>query len=310
MPGNHDIVSIPISGLVRGGDQNPDCKTAGLLVFVRGNVDVDNETFSADNDECDTNKGFSKEARIAKLYRENVYYPFIQSTRRDFGHHDERGVPTYLRAISWQDGCDGQLKLVTSESSLNEDAKRNIVACKQSTARTCTEQSADVGSCFKSFRREQRGMSAAENRHRNRGLVKRIEDAIKEKSEEGELELEKFKFDAIVHLVSKTPSCQSASFSAERIMQGFIKNGQISSMDSPVPDIKGTLGTLRYAYPDQSIQHLTKLFNTFFPIMYDNGHIEELDYDKFGTKNDTNSLGRSYQRAHLPSDPKTGKGQK
>ena len=111
----------------------------------------------------------------------------------------------------------------------------------------------------------------------HKGLVRQIESAIHER--ESELTLETFKFNAIVHLISKTPSCQLEAYTVDRIANRFIQNGQISTKHSPVPDIMGCLGTLRYEYLDQSEAHLQKIFNHFFPLMFDNGHIEESDYD-------------------------------
>ena len=300
MPGKEDIVAIPIPGLLRGADQNNHDETKGLLVFVRGNVDVENERFTEDEDDDDPDKQrFSKDARIAKLYREQIYYPFIERQRKWLGHCNEYNVPEYLRAVSWQDGCDGQLKLVTSEGSLDEDERRNITACKQSAARTTTEQSADVSSCFKTFRRLQKDMSVQDTIYCNKGLVRQIESAIRERETNNELILETFKFNAIVHLISKTPSCQSEAYTVDRIANGFIRNGQISTKHSPVPDIMGCLGTLRYEYPDQSEAHLQKIFNHFFPLMFDNGHIEESDYDSLDIRLDKDSRGQVVSKHSL-----------
>ena len=71
MSSNDDIVFVPIPGLMRGADQNNSDETKGLIMFVRGNVDVDNETFTQDeqDDDDEDKQRFSKEARIAKLYR-------------------------------------------------------------------------------------------------------------------------------------------------------------------------------------------------------------------------------------------------
>ena len=48
----------------------------------------------------------------------------------------ESEVLNHLRAVSWQDGANGQLKLITTLASMEEDARRNIVSCKHSAART------------------------------------------------------------------------------------------------------------------------------------------------------------------------------
>jgi hypothetical protein len=72
-----------------------------------------------------------------------------------------------------------------------------------------------------------------------------------------------------------------------------------TALNSPVPDIYGCLGTLRYEYPDTSIEHLTKMFDKFYPIMFVNGHIEESDYDEFGVRMDRNSNGKVVSKANL-----------
>ena len=51
-----DIVAIPIPGLLREADQNNNDETKGLLVFVKGNVDVDNERFTVDEEDDDPDK--------------------------------------------------------------------------------------------------------------------------------------------------------------------------------------------------------------------------------------------------------------
>lgn len=86
MPGDDDIIAIPIPGLVRGGDQNPNTETKGLLVFVRGNVDTEKETFTQDDEDNVDGVTFSKEAWVAKMYRGDILYPFnltiIQENRQ------------------------------------------------------------------------------------------------------------------------------------------------------------------------------------------------------------------------------------
>ena len=143
------------------------------------------------------------------MYREHIYYPFIERQRKWLGHNEAYSVPDFMKVVAWQDGCDGQLKRLTSEESLDEDERRSsIVACKQSAARTTTEQSADISSCFKTFRNLQKDMTIKDTRSfRNKGLILlRIEKVIREKETSGELILESFKFNAIVHMISKMPS--------------------------------------------------------------------------------------------------------
>ena len=119
---------------------------------------------------------------------------------------------------------------------------------------------------------------------RNNGLILlQIEKVIHEKETSGELILESFKFNAIVHMISKMPLRQLEAYTINRIANGFIQNGQISKRDSPgVPDITRCLGTVWYEYPDQSHQHLQNIFDHFFPTMFDKGNIDKSDYYAFG----------------------------
>ena len=77
-------------------------------MFVRGNVDVDNETFTQDEEDDDQDKQrFPKDAHIAQLYREHIYFPFNRKTKKWLGHNETYNVPDFMIAVAWQDGCDG-----------------------------------------------------------------------------------------------------------------------------------------------------------------------------------------------------------
>ena len=83
LPGN-DIVVMPIKGLVAASEQNGS-EELGYVVFIRGRYKTfeENEEEMNDTPNVPENnltpppKKLSKEARVAKLYRELVYYPFI-----------------------------------------------------------------------------------------------------------------------------------------------------------------------------------------------------------------------------------------
>ena len=69
------------------------------------------------------------------------------------------GVPENLTAVSWMDGCHGQLKLTTSESVLKTKEKLKIITNKHSAARTAVEQAADAGPMFKMMKAAIKKMS-------------------------------------------------------------------------------------------------------------------------------------------------------
>ena len=95
----------------------------------------------------------SKEALVAKIYRDLVYYPLIKNIRTAYYMHDEKDpIPDSLTAVSWMDGCLGQLHLMTREGVLAYEKLLKITLNKQSAARTAVEQAADVGAMFKLVR--------------------------------------------------------------------------------------------------------------------------------------------------------------
>lgn len=155
MPGD-DIVSVSVPGLTVVSDTQIFTEKEGFIAFVRGKFEVkDNEGIDEqdEHDEEDLTEEaltHSKEARIAKLYREKVYHPFIQEIRKtQYGYSGEGPIPEHLLAVSWMDGANGQLKLITSDENIQVEKNLKITCCKHSAARTATEQSADASPNFK-----------------------------------------------------------------------------------------------------------------------------------------------------------------
>ena len=119
-----DIITISVPGLISGSHQNIYSVGNGYITFVRGNDvtinQAENQTDLNINDNSNSSTqihaGYSKESRVASIYRKSVYYPFIAKIRKDkylfSGAIDE--IPEHLRAVSWMDGCNSQLKVITS----------------------------------------------------------------------------------------------------------------------------------------------------------------------------------------------------
>ena len=96
---------------------------------------------------------FSRESRIAHLYREKVYHPFIKKLRcMEYGHEPNTAIPDWMQAVSWLDGAGGQLTYITQENNLIREDDMKVTVCKHSAARTGVEQAADVGPIFKVLR--------------------------------------------------------------------------------------------------------------------------------------------------------------
>ena len=131
MPFN-DIVVIEVPGLCTAGDQCLS-QQIGYICFVRGKGEIDTtpdlpETVEEDDD--DHLSILSKESRVAKIYRERVYHPFITKLRQIYYNYEENEdepVPDWLTAVSWMDGANAQLKLMTTETCLEKEQKMKIV---------------------------------------------------------------------------------------------------------------------------------------------------------------------------------------
>ena len=129
-----EIVICEVKGLVAASTMTGSTEK-GYIVFIRGQyenlVDSHHNSEELHNSATSTSTTvddtlfLSKESRVAKLYRENVYYPFLQKIRTEEYDMptDLPEVPANLTAMSWMDGCHGQLKLTTTEDVLKTEEK-------------------------------------------------------------------------------------------------------------------------------------------------------------------------------------------
>ena len=137
-----DIVTIPVPGLTVGSHQDIYSSGVGYLTFVKGSgaykghdSEESNGNDSRVNDNDDVERiriqpTISKESKIAQLYREMVFYPFIdhiRKTKYDF-NGDEDCIPDHLQCVSWMDGCNSQLKLITSDENMRKEKDKKM-AC-------------------------------------------------------------------------------------------------------------------------------------------------------------------------------------
>ena len=162
MPGDQ-IVTIAVPGLTVGSYQDVYSAGIGYVTFVRGSDENDNNDMNADNNVNDENvidttpiDPQSKESRIAQLYREKIYHPFIQHIRRTskYGWNgSDNNIPAHLQAVSWMDGANAQIKKITSNESMRIEESMKITVRKHSASRTAVEQAADCRPMFKLMKR-------------------------------------------------------------------------------------------------------------------------------------------------------------
>ena len=314
MPGD-EIILVPIEGLVIGSDQNGSMDK-GYICFIRGKYDGKNktqeeeDTVSQENDneeEVCSEIPASKEARVAQLYRETVYYPFIHSIRTKHyrmpeSDSDDSEVPTNLTAVCWMDGCYGQLNLTTREDVLEKEAKMKIVCNKHSAARTAVEQAADVGPMFKLIKQLIRYMKQLRSCHSP--IYQRIVDALDElrspttpENSKRIVRLESHKRKAIIAAMSKLPSAMGAAFSPSIVTSAFEDNGQIDRLEGVIPSIKDLIGTYRGSISKEHyLNDSDSIVRKFYHEVFTNGRIQESSFDKEGVAIDVDSEGNKIDR--------------
>ena len=159
---------------------------------------------------------------------------------------EDEPIPDNLQAISWMDGCYGQLHLTTQEDVLEFEKYLKITACKQSAARTAVEQAADIGAMFKIIRHMIKQMPGGTMA--NSPLFSCIQDMFTEleivsNPDKTDVVILPVHKKAILAGLSKLPSAMGSSFTPEIIMQAFKNNGQIDEEEGVIPDIEGLMGT-------------------------------------------------------------------
>ena len=312
MPGD-EIVYRPIKGLVAGSGQTGNMQE-GYVVFVRGKYET-LEEFQAKEKKKNspvvarttlqsTPKKMSKEARVAKLYRDLIYYPLIKHIRTAYYGMDQEGaIPDNLTAISWMDSCYGQLKVITNEDLLKIEKDLKIICNKHNAGRTGTEQSADVGPSFKNLRIALKNMPPLLKS--NSPILKRITKLLEKLENRDNPEstqiviLSNAKKQAIIQGMSKLPYAMNKAFTPENIKAGFYDTGQIDKKHGSIPCIKTIISTYRgYIDREHYLNKGTSIIKTFYNEMFLNGLISEESFDKHSVEMDKNSKGEEVSRHH------------
>lgn len=307
----HDeIVVRKVPGLIAASDTNGSQEN-GFVVFIRGNFQTVEEAEAENNAQREhlpqdgdtyTQKKMSKEARVAKLYRELVYYPFIENIRvAYYGHDPKRDVPENLRLISWMDGCLGQLHLTTREDVLNFENGLKITTCKQSAARTGTEQAADGGKMFLICRGQIHTLPGGEDS--NPQIYHLLHDIFHDlanpkcPNSTDIVILPNHKKKALLAGLSKLPTAMGAAFKPANVRKAFYGTGQIDATNKIMPSIEGLIGTYRGTIGgNHFLKKSTEIINTFYKEMYTTGMVSESTYESKGVEEDKDSRGNVVSR--------------
>ena len=318
MPAN-DTITIEIPGLTAGSHQNIYATGSGFITFVRGNYtgkdngeeDDDSNANNEDNNNDDTNPttdlhdvpNLSKESKIAQLYRKLVYYPFIKNIRiSKYGHSGGDDIPDYLRAVSWMDGCNAQLKLITTAENLEVENKYKITCCKHSAARTALEQAADTSACFKQLKKavsEAANPNASNSSvylHINQCLLSLEHNLTSNSSTGRKLKLALHKKKAILFTASKIPIAIHRAYDDHVIKEGFVANGQLDNDSKLVPSLNNLIHTYRGEIKGTCLERKEELVEGMYDEGYKTGIIKESTFDNANVPRDKKPDGESVER--------------
>jgi len=101
MPGDNDINIVPVAGLIAGGHSTLASDSTGYMCFVKGGRTIPVEDAESQSDGCNP-RPLSKDARVAKLYQELVFRPFIEKIRKvELGWDGGKLFPVYFYYWYW-----------------------------------------------------------------------------------------------------------------------------------------------------------------------------------------------------------------
>jgi hypothetical protein len=308
MPGD-EIVVLEVKGLVAAANMNAS-QSKGYVVFIRGKYQTQKELdeieaskqLPVSGTEDNKNVPLSKESRVAKLYRDLVYYPLIRHIRTAYYGHDEKNdVPDNLTAVGWMDGCHGQLRLTTRELVLEYEKLKKIITNKQSAARTVVEQAADIGKMFFLVKRMISLMPGGKQCNSPlycllNDLLDLLEDP-EDKTSNQIVKLSTHKKKALLAGLSKLPKAMSLAFRSDVIVKAFQDNGQLDLVDEVIPAIEGMVGTYRGVINEEHYLFNTEsIIRKFYKEMYLTGRIEESSFNNENVELDRDSKNNVVNR--------------
>ena len=303
MPGD-EIITIPVPGLTVGSHQDVYSTGTGYVTFVRGSDEHENTDHENDNDNIFTVPipTESKESRVAQIYREKVYHPFIQHIRKTKYGWDGNtdNILDHLQAVSWMDGANAQIKKITSNESLKIEEKMKVTICKHLASRTAVEQAADCGPMFKLMKRIVKEMDVPHAGYDSifKYLEEQIDSLMHQTSTNQNqiLILSAHKKQAILATIPKLPIATGHAFTIDNVKKGFIINGQLDSDSKLVPSFHNIIQTYCGDTSATCLENHQWLFEKFYEQAYVNGIVQENIYDINNVPIDRNYKGVPFCR--------------
>ena len=267
------ILVLPIEGLSVGG-VDPDCKSVGYIVFVRGGKDQEKQNF--------------------RYYQETVFRPYVERKK-----NLATGVPASEedRSVSCSDGGGAQLTTLLEEDSLVAADNLLLTLCKHSASRSGAEQYLDLAKIFKNVHRIVKTLTAKSRPCK--GFKKKIYDAMMELDKKGDIKFSRDKLHCIIDFIVCLPELLFRSVTPSGVIQGFVEGGAVDRESETWPDFDKIIGTCRRPVAVTEVELIKTHFNTLYDAFVSHGKIPEELFDELGFSEDEDRKGKVRPRRSL-----------
>ena len=279
-------ITLKIQGLCVGGCVNVGDKQHGWLVFMRNDISSDKIRYH--------------------IYRDEVFLPFVRNTRSDFcGWIEGTPIPETLQAVSWCDGDLPQIENIVSDDSLQIYEDNLITENKKNSARSGTEQAADLTRTFKMMHKLQRTHTVSNLPYQRHPMKCMIHNALRRLFYDKRLSLKPTKKNEIIDFISFVPAMTTKAAIYDNINCGFKENGMIDRKTNRYPDFNNILATCRMNPTKEEYALCVNSFSYLFDICQKKGHVADDVFESLGFPMDRDVDGASIRRdATITQEPR------
>ncbi len=222
------------------------------------------------------------------IYRNTVFLPYPERVRRIKNKYKmEKGkpVPKELSAVSWFDGDNSQVKIITSEEQCGIEKLLALIKNKHSAARTGTEQPVEVTIAFCVLKYLTRVVTVS-NTPSAHGLYRDLDAAFKK--HENVLKSKTRKRSVLLDFLATLPTIVSAACGPETIHQGFVEAGMVDEKAKNCPDFENIVATCHQTVITDELRLCHESFGPLLKYQLEHGHVPDNIYKQLGFRRDRN----------------------
>lgn len=273
------VLLVKVPGLCVGADLDSRLRAEGYILFCR-------RSNKADDDHQQTDQV------VAKYYQDNVLLPMIKRIRQLRGWEEGAIVPDEDAAVSWCDGEQSQIGVLTSESLLSVHEENKISDNKHAASASGTQQPGDLAPLFRHLRKIE--LSTTARTATEVRVKKDLSALLGDLQANGTLILSRIKREAVCDFMACLPSMLAKAATPRDNIAGFESSGLLD--DGGVPSFDALLGTCRRRLTTAEVELVRDTFGHLHTQMVDTGYIPDSLFDTLGYPRDCNSKGEEVLR--------------